>query len=211
MSMRPDDLARAGSDPWVDYLQGRNPTFPVTALREDLERVRARVQAQRSDTTTPDTRLVDNALDINPASVTALIHTMEGGIHIARPTWSTTSPPTGGAPLFARLRYFDPTARRAGIPPDVAALVERMTGDSTTVVLVNTSQVEPRTVTVQGGAYGEHQILSVTGAAGRQEVNARSFTVRLAPGAGARLTLAMRRHANQPTLDFPWSRRAVPL
>ena len=211
LSMRPDDRARAAGHPWIDYLEGRNPGFPVEALRRDLDRVRTRVQAQRDDTTTPDTRLVDNALDINPASVTALIHLMEGGIHIARPTWSSTSPPTGGAPLFARLRYFDPVARRAGIPPDMAALVERMDADSTTVVLVNTNQVEARTVTVQGGGYGEHQLLSVATAHGRHEVTAPSFTVRVAPGAGARLTLRMRRYANQPTLDFPWLRRTVRL
>ena len=211
LSMRPDDRARAAGHPWIDYLEGRNPTFPVEALRRDLERVRARVQAQRNDATTPDTRLVDNALDINPASVTALIHLMEGGIHIARPTWSPTSPPTGGAPLFARLRYFDPVARRAGIPPDMAALVERIDADSTTVVLVNTNQVEARTVTVQGGGYGEHQILSVATGNVRHQVNAPSFSVRVAPGAGARLTLAMRRFANQPALDFPWLRRTVRL
>ena len=209
LSMKPADRARAGDDPWVDYLEGRNPSFPVNALREDLERVRARVQAQRNDKTTPDTRLVDNALDINPASVTSLIHLMEGGIHIARPTWSSTSPPTGGAPLFARLRYFDPTAQRAGIPPDVAALVERMSDDSATVVLVNINQSVARTVTIQAGGYAEHQILSVATDAGRAPVNAPSFTVRIEPGAGARLTIAMRRFANQPTLDFPWRQRTL--
>jgi len=209
LSMRPDDLARAGSDPWVDYLQGRNAAYPVQALRDDLERVRSRVEAQRNDPTTPDTRLADNALDINPASVEALIQLMEGGIHIARPPWSSTSPPTGGSPLFARLRYFDADARRPGVPPDVGALVETMSADDTTVVLVNTNQAEARTVTVQGGAYAEHQILSVASAAGRQAVNAPSFTVRLLPGAGARLTLRMRRFANQPTLDFPWLRRPL--
>jgi len=113
--------------------------------------------------------------------------------------------------LFARLRYFDPVARRAGIPPDMAALVERIDADSTTVVLVNTNQVEARTVTVQGGGYGEHQILSVATGNVRHEVNAPSFSVRVAPGAGARLTLAMRRFANQPALDFPWLRRTVRL
>ena len=30
------------------------------------------------------------------------------------------------------------------------------------------------------------------------------FAVRLAPGAGTRLTIGMRRYANPPTLAFPW-------
>jgi hypothetical protein len=32
------------------------------------------------------------------------------------------------------------------------------------------------------------------------------FTVRLAPGAGGRLAIQMRRYANQPVLAFPWDR-----
>lgn len=205
LSMKPSDRERTGIDhPWLAFLEGRNASFPVEALRKDLERVRRRVQDQRSDHSTPDTRLADNALNINPASVTSLIQLMEGGLHIARPTWSPTSAPQGGVPLHCRLRYFDPIRRRAGVPKDVAALIDGMTSDRTTVQLVNVNQVEARTVTIQGGAYGEHQILSVSDGQTEKPVNSRAFTVRLAPGAGTRLTLKMKRYANQPTLDFPW-------
>ncbi|KSB88686.1 hypothetical protein AS593_19825 [Caulobacter vibrioides] len=207
LSMKGADRQRAAGHPWLDWLDGKDPSFPAKALRGDLERVRARAQAQRDDASTPDTRLADAALDINPASVTALIHLMEGGIHIARPPWSKSSPSQGGALHYARLRYFDPERRRAGAPPDVAALVERLSDDETVVSLVNLSPVAPRTVTVQGGAYGEHQILGAAiGEGATQAVDASAFTVRLAPGAGARLTLKMKRHANQPTLSFPWDR-----
>jgi len=34
----------------------------------------------------------------------------------------------------------------------------------------------------------------------------KAFTVQLAPGAGAKLTLAMKRYANPPTAKFPWDR-----
>jgi hypothetical protein len=169
--------------------------------------VRARAQAQRDDTTSPDTRLADATLDINPASVTALIQLMEGGINIARPAWSGTSPSQGGALRYARLRWFDPERRRAGIPPDVSALVEKLGENETVVTLVNTNQVAARTVTVQGGAYGEHQILSATvGEGAATVIDSSAFTLRLAPGAGARLTLKMKRYANAPTLSFPWDR-----
>ena len=62
-------------------------------------------------------------------------------------------------------------------------------------------------VTVQGGAYAEHQILSAS-FGGEQPVNvdASAFTLRLAPGSGATVTLRMRRYANMPTLAFPWDR-----
>ncbi|KRA62392.1 hypothetical protein ASD79_22135 [Caulobacter sp. Root655] len=208
LSMKASDRARAAEHPWLTYLDGKDPGFPAKVLRADLERVRARAQAQRDDRSTPDTRLADAALDINPASVQALIHLMQGGIHIARPPWSPTSPAQGGALLYARLRYFDPERRRAGVPDDVAALVEALSDDGVVVTLVNANQVEARTVTVQGGAYGEHQVLSVATDGGAPvAIDASAFTVRLAAGAGARLVLKMKRHVNAPTLNFPWDRK----
>ena len=80
-----------GGQPWVDYLEGRNPGYPAQALRADLTRLGQKIQAQKDDKTTPDTRLADNALDINPASVTALMQLTQGAIHIARPPWTKTS------------------------------------------------------------------------------------------------------------------------
>jgi hypothetical protein len=207
LSMKASDRARAAEHPWLTYLDGKDPAFPAKILRKDLEQVRAKAKAQRDDHSTPDTRLADAALDINPASVNALIHLMQGGIHIARPPWSPTSPAQGGALLYARLRYFDPDRRRAGVPEDVAALVETLSDDGATVTLVNTNPVTARTVTVQGGGYGEHQVLSVaTDGGGPVTVNASFFTVRLAAGSGARLTLRMKRHVNAPSLAFPWDR-----
>ncbi|MDT9110909.1 hypothetical protein, partial [Escherichia coli] len=85
--------------------------------------IAGRVKAREEDPTTPDTRLADWPIDINPASVTALVETMTGGLHIARPPWGPTSPAQGGVTLHCRLRYFDPIARRAGVPEGIAALV----------------------------------------------------------------------------------------
>ena len=59
---------------------------------------------------------------------------------------------------------------------------------------------------VQGGAYAEHQVESVSVHGRTVPVDAAAFTVQLAPGAGATLTLAMRRYANTPTAAFPWDR-----
>jgi hypothetical protein len=210
LSMKPSDRARASGDhPWVAFLEGRNPGFPEKALRGDLEQLRARVEGARADRTTPDTRLADAVLDLNPASVTALIHLTQGGIHIARPPWSKTSPAQGGAPLYARLRHFDPVKRRAGLPEDVAALVTGLSGTGASLTLVNVNPVEARTVTVQAGGYGEHRFgtVSIDGAA-PVAVEASAFTLTLAPGAGARLELGMKLNANRPTLSFPWERSA---
>ena len=51
--------------------------------------------------------------------------------------------------------------RRAGLPEDVGALVEKLDADAATLVLVNVDAVEPRTVVVQAGGYGEHRFDSV--------------------------------------------------
>jgi len=205
LSMSSKDRALAGEHPWVDYLEGRNPTYPVTALRASLERLRTRVALVQADKSTPETRLADNALEYNPASVASLLQLTTGALHIARPPWSPTSPAQGGAPLHARLRYFDPVRRRAGLPEDVAALVDKLEPDRTEVTLVNLSPNRERVVTVQGGAYGEHVILSAHDGNKAHAVEGRSFDVRLAPGCGAHLTLNMRRYSASPTLAFPWA------
>lgn len=204
LSMKATDRARAPDHPFILYLEGKNPAYPGEVMRAAMSRIRDKAEKLRADTTTPDTRLADTMMDQNPAMVSELIQLMEGGIHIGRPGWSRVSPGVGGALHFTRLRYFDPEARRPGIPQDVAALVESLTFDNATVTLVNLSPTHARTVTIQGGAYGEHQILSISDGATTRPVDARFTTVRLAPGSGARLTLRMRRFANQPTLDFPW-------
>ncbi len=97
-------------------------------------------------------------------------------------------------------------ARRAGIPPDVAALVDKLSADSVSVTLVNLSQTEPREVIVQAGAYGEHEFTQVEFAGQKLPAESPLLTVRLAPGAGGRLTLGTRRYANPPTLMHPWAR-----
>ena len=195
LSMREDDAKRVGNDAWLDYLNGKSPEYPERALQQDLARIRFRVAGMRRDTTTPDTRLADDPMKYNPASAHALLALTMGGVH----------PGVGGNSLVARLRYFDADKRRPGLPDDVAALVERVTPDEATVTLVNINQLDARTLIVQGGAYGEHQIVSVTSSGAPTAVSGPHFQVRIAPGAGTKLTLRFKRHANQPTFALPWN------
>jgi hypothetical protein len=58
-------------------------------------------------------------------------------------------------------------------------------------------------VVVQGGAYGEHRIESVSVSGQTTRVRDRSFGVTLKPGAGAVLSIGMSRYAAQPTARFP--------
>lgn len=196
LTMKKEDRERVPRDRWLEYLEGRNPGFPEESLRRDLERVRSRVQAMRNDDTTPDTRLADDPMSFNPATVNALMQLMWGGL----------TPDLRARTLFSNLRYFDPLKRRAGIPEDVAALVEGITGDSVTLTLVNVNQTESRDLVVQAGGYGEHRFDAIEWNGQTIPLNAREFTVKLGPGAGGKLNLKMQRFVNQPTVAFPWNR-----
>ncbi len=193
-SMKEADLKRLPQQGWIAFLQGKNPDFPEVALRQDLDTIRKKVAAMREDTTTPDTRLADDSMRFNPATVANLVRLTMGGLHHGNRTLV----------LHARLRYFDPDRRRPGLAPDVAALVEQLADDRTVVTLVNISPVHARRVIIQAGSYGEHQFTTATISSQSLAVNDRRLEVVLDPGAGARIELGMKRYVHQPTLAWPW-------
>ena len=192
-SMKPTDLERTGKDPWIAYLEGQNAAYPEIALQNDLKVIQNRLAQVRRDQTTAAQRLADNMMDYNPAAVDALIRLTLGGL----------PPGRDGGLLNARLRYFDPARKRAGLPEDVGALISEMTDTSTVVTLVNLNKTVPRTVIVQGGAYGEHRIESAQMNGKTINGNRPSFTVKLAPGAGGKIILKMKRYSEKPTEAFP--------
>jgi hypothetical protein len=181
---------------WLGYLRGEFPDFPERALQADLMRVRGKVDLIRTDNTTADSRLADYLLDYNPATTNGLTNLTLGGYFSRGRIWV----------LHSRFRHFDPVARRAGLPPDVGALVEKLGPDSATLTLVNTNPIQARTVVVQGGGYGEHKLESVKVGDRTTRIDDAVVTVRLEPGSGARLEFAMSRYANRPTFAFPWDR-----
>lgn len=172
---------------WIDFLEGGDPGYPLTALRDGIEDIRQAARRLRAS----------GSLAANPVSTSALINLTMGA---ADPGGSTHGP----LPLHAQVRHFDPERERAGLPEDVAALVERIEPGSVTLSIVNVHPLQARTVTVQMGAYGEHHATRVTLGTRAIPIDAPSFDVRLEPGAGATLTIGMRRHVHQPTLKFPW-------
>jgi hypothetical protein len=84
--------------------------------------------------------------------------------------------------------------------------VEKLEADAATVTLVNVDPIEPRTVIVQAGGYGEHRFDSVEVNGKTQTITGPLLNVRLEPGAGARLNFRMARYVNSPTLAQPWDR-----
>ena len=196
MSLKPEDRAHVRDSGWLDWLDGKNPKYAENALRSDLEEVRKHVQLIRSDTSTPDTRLSDDSMINNPASVISLIELAFAGL----------PPGNSGSILYSRLRYFDPDARRAGMPEDVAALVEKMTNEEITLSLVNTNSVTARSIVVQTGGYAEDECESVKEGETVHPVHSRDFRVNLGPGCGTKLLIKTKRYSHKPTFTFPWDR-----
>lgn len=193
------DLARLPQTGWIKFLTAGDPEYPLTALQQGLAEVqRAGARLRRDAATGPRSRGMSGT-GANAVATTALINLTMGGND---PGGSSHGP----LPLHTQVRHFDPERRRAGLPRDVGALVERITPEGITLTLVNVHPLEARTVTVQMGAYGEHHATTVTVQGQATTIDAPAFTVRLAPGAGETLTIGMRRYAHQPSLAFPWDR-----
>ena len=195
-SFRDDDRARVPKDEWLEFLEGRNPGFPEQAMGRDFALVRQNAERMRADTLTPDTRLSDNALPYIAVNVGSLVQLMLGAL----PTWKD------GDLLHAQVRYFDPERRRSGLPESVGALIDGLSADGVSLTLVNLDQVKPRSVLVQAGAYAEHDFTAVTIGEKATEVGRSFVEIRLAPGAGSKITAKMKRYAHRPTLSMPWDR-----
>lgn len=193
-TMAANDRERLAGHGLAEWLEGKRPDYPEHALRTDLILIRKQVETIRNDTTTPDTRLADDSMHYNPCSINSLVELTMGGL----------PPGRTGLVLHCRLRYFDVDRRRAGLPDDVAALVQKMTADEAVVTLVNVNQIQPRTLIVQAGAYGEHRIETAKLDESTLTVNGNRFTVTLNPGCGGTLTLKMTRYANPPRAQGPF-------
>jgi hypothetical protein len=190
--------------PWLGFLEGQNPEYPVQILRSTYQETLRRLEMIRQDRTTPDQQDVHHWQQRNPVVLEGLVQTMLGGPnHIYH-----------GGLLHVSLRYFDPRRRRPGVPPDVAVLVDRIGPEGVSLTLVNLHPTAVRDVVVQGGAFGEHEITRV-----RQVVHypfqfhtvqRRFFQARLQPGSVGRLEIDMKRFANRPTYAFPWHGDRIP-
>jgi hypothetical protein len=183
------NLEGLGRDPWMRYLDGDNPAYPVEALRRDRETVRRRVEGIRADQSVDYERTSDYTQRFRPAQIEALVNLALGG----------NAPGTSGNILHTRLFYLDPARGRAGLPEDVAALVESITPEGVRVRLVNLNAASPKDVVVRAGAYGEHHFTRVNG----EPSDDNTLLVRLGPGAGGTLELGMKLFANSPTAPRP--------
>ncbi|MFA6107962.1 MAG: hypothetical protein WDA75_04245 [Candidatus Latescibacterota bacterium] len=197
---------KAGSFPvheWFEYTVGRNPDFPRRVLevtqaemRRRLEQIDTESLDWRTWNDGPDWQDVHHWQNINPVVPEGLMQMAMG----------TPAAVYHGGMVHAAVRYFDPAARRPGLPPGVAALVDEVQNDYLHVHLVNTDLLQAREVVLQAGGCAEHQFIDVRrdgSEAAPVAVDGRHLKVRLGPAAQARLRIGMKRLVNRPTYDQP--------
>jgi hypothetical protein len=137
---------------WFAFLAGDDPGYPERILATAQAQIRHRLRRidRYSGLDVPEADIHVWQL-CNPVATEALVQLTWGGPQVLY----------NGSLQQARLRYHDADARRAGLPPDVAALVTSIDPEATTVELVNLSPEAERTVIVQAGAFAEHTISTV--------------------------------------------------
>jgi len=199
--------------PRLQYYDGRNPDWPEKILRADYEEVCRRMEFMRNDRRDIYSIVGDDLYPNNPVITKGLQQVTLG------------APQTiyNGGLLPARVRYFDKDRQRPGLPPDVAALVEKLEASRTVLQLVNLSATDSRSLIVQAGAFGEHLFTEVkyldsekgggdkSLVEKRIQVNNKYFAVELPPGSGINLDVGTRRFVNRPSYAFPWHGDKVPL
>ncbi len=137
--------------PWVRFLAGDNPTYPEDILRASYRQVCRRLDLVRGDDEATTHQDPHRWQHTNPVTTEALIQLTLGAPQLIY----------NGGLLMSRLRYFDLSRKRPGLPKDIAALVETLEADRTVVRLLNLSPFETRDMLVQGGAFGEHRFTEV--------------------------------------------------
>jgi len=181
------DWEHAG--PWLGFIEGRNVDYPVQILRATFAECLRRLEMVRRDQTEPASRDLHHWQRRNPVVLEGLVQLMLGGPnHVYH-----------GGLLHCRLFYFDPARKRPGLPPDVAALVDKVTPDSVSVQLVNVHPSEPRDVILQAGAFGEHEFTTAGHQHQTVQLGRNRIQVRLRPGAVGRLDLGMKRYVRSPS------------
>ncbi|MBP3961744.1 hypothetical protein [Paenibacillus lignilyticus] len=205
----------SNTEPWFRYMNGELPDYPDRILDANFKLITKQLDRMDSPMGDPaqwsssynddDFSSIHIWQELCPVYMESLVQlTLGGPMHISH-----------GGFQHGRFRYFDGDRKRVGLPLDTAALVEQLSDDSATLHLVNTSMFESHTVVIQGGTFGEHDIISATvldteDQAGQTvQVNSKWLQVELLPGAAIRLSLMMSRYVNEPTYDGPWSRKSV--
>ena len=182
---------------WLAYMRGEYPEYPEAILNHNLSQVEARLNFMDNDDEDPASYGDAYFQRRNPITCEGLVQLTCGG----------PLPHYNGGLFVTRLRHFDVQQQRPGLPPDVGALVTKMTADTTELQLVNLNKTASREVIVQAGAMGEHNFTSARANIGQAvqtvPVNGTYLHVQLPPNTEIDLELGMERFVNAPSYRQP--------
>jgi len=204
-------------EPWFAFLAGDNPGYPEKMLAAAQAQVRhrlARINAYRNaDVSEADLHLWQQC---NPVVTEALVQLTWGGPQVLY----------NGGLQQARVRYYDASRARPGLPASVAALVSSIDPQATVVDLVNLAPEQEQALIIQAGAFAEHTIEAVrytvcpdgswlgglydyghsepTIIEMHAEVRGPWLTVRLPASTRIRLTLTLGLHTRAPSYATPF-------
>jgi len=137
------------SEMWrFQYYDGKLPNWPERLMEAELASLNRVYHSMVNDHRDVETIIRENRFALQSQCVAT-----KGLIQM---TMGCPQPVYNGGLVQATVRYFDADRARPGLPQDVAALVDELSGDRVGVQLVNTSRSETRRLIVQAGAYGEH-------------------------------------------------------
>ena len=185
---------------WLAYMRGEYPDYPEQILKYNLQQVQNRLNFMQQDKQDPKTYGDWYLQQRNPVTCEGLVQLTLGG----------PLPVYNGGILWVRVRYFDLQKMRPGLPPDVAALVEKVEEGRTVLHLANLSKTETRDVLVQAGGCGEHSFTKVRFTSADEpkgrtaRVDGKYLHVHLRPATRITLELGMDLLANDPSYAPPW-------
>ncbi|MCU4742487.1 hypothetical protein [Natronoglomus mannanivorans] len=193
---RASDKHGAGSEyAWLAYLEGEFPQYPERILEANRMQVDQQLEILREEGGAPADVDEDYLRDRNPVFHRGLLQL----------TMGAPQPVYYGGLVMAQVRHFDPERERPGLPPGVAALVERVDDDGIELTLINCGG-QDRELVVQAGAYGEHEFTAVRTDGESDERRPESSAIHVALPSGTRVSIDanLERFANDPSYAFPW-------
>lgn len=191
---------RGENHQWFNYIQGNNNNYPEQILRANYRAVCSRIEEIRSDSEDPEHYDIHHWQDKNPVVCEAMVQLTMGALQNIY----------HGGLLNVPVRYYDGTGKRPGLPEQVSALVEKVSGGLIVLTLCNISTLQEKEVIIQAGAFGENEFLSAemldeNGAILKSiAVNNKWLNIELASGSAIKLRLKTKRFANRPSYETPW-------
>lgn len=180
---------------WLAYMRGDFPEYPESILNHNLSQVQQRLDFMENDDEDPAGYGDAYFQRRNPVTCEGLVELTCGG----------PLPHYNGGLLVTRVRHYDPQQKRPGLPEDVAALVTKLTADTTELELVNLSTYEARDVIIQAGSMCEHNFTTARANGNNNvEVNGTYLQVHLLPNTHIALEVGMDRFVNPPSYSQPW-------